>query len=309
MAQTFLKTVDDRKGFLSNYDNILLDCDGVLWAGEQLFPNIKETLESLQANGKRIFFISNNASKSREEFCKKFRRLGITVHKEQIYSSAFSAAAYLSAKDFSGNIYVIGMKGLHDELNDLLPNSKTFGLDDNQKVADMEQICGFVSQDGKPTGELAERNIKAVVSGLDLSFNMYKLAYASICLRYCPGCEFVATNEDPQLPFGSVLISGNGCLISALRTAVPENVPVVTGKPNPLLLQLLFQREGLDPSRSIMIGDRLTTDIAFGHKGGIKSLLVLTGHAKVEDLQTLEPSSELLPDFIMHSFGDFSDST
>ncbi len=102
-------------------DTFLLDCDGVLWRGSQLLPNIAETIQQFRMATKRIFFVTNNASKSRREYVAKFTQLGIQdVIRDEIISSAYAAAAYFASLPMppSGRVLVLGAPGLVEELRD-----------------------------------------------------------------------------------------------------------------------------------------------------------------------------------------------
>lgn len=136
--------------------------------------------------------------------------------------------------------------------------------------------------------------------------NNYKLSYAMHCIKYNKDCLFIATNTDNTLPYADVELPGAGTWVAALKTAVSKE-PVVIGKPETLLLDLIEKEFGIDRSRTIMIGDRLETDISFGNRGKVKSCAVLTGIATREELEPLVKSAEandLKPHYIMESFGD-----
>lgn len=106
---------------LESLDTLLLDCDGVLWRGNELLPHIADTLDALAAQHKRVFFLTNNASKSRREYVAKFTKLGIhNVTPDRIISSAYAAGAYFAAlpPERRGKVLVLGAPGLAEELRD-----------------------------------------------------------------------------------------------------------------------------------------------------------------------------------------------
>eukprot|EP01113_Clastostelium_recurvatum_P026495 TRINITY_DN3180_c0_g1_i1.p1 TRINITY_DN3180_c0_g1~~TRINITY_DN3180_c0_g1_i1.p1 ORF type:complete len:192 (+),score=32.31 TRINITY_DN3180_c0_g1_i1:408-983(+) len=146
--------------------------------------------------------------------------------------------------------------------------------------------------------------IEAVVVGMDLGFNMYKLAYALLCLRQIPKCLFISTNRDKTFPASSnVLLPGSGCLAMSLVTCSGREPDVVIGKPEPLFLDIMAQ-DGvpLDHDRTCMVGDRLDTDIAFGKSRGLATLLVLTGVSTKEDVHAKD--NKIHPDYILPSFAN-----
>jgi len=118
--------------------------------------------------------------------------------------------------------------------------------------------------------------IGAVVAGLDRKLNYYKLSYAYLALTQIKDCKFIATNTDAQFPGTHTLLPGGGAIIASI-VATTGMQPLVMGKPEPMILDLLAAQHNLNRARTCMVGDRLDTDIEFGNKGGLKTLLVLTG--------------------------------
>ncbi|CAJ1011030.1 putative Haloacid dehalogenase-like hydrolase/HAD-hyrolase-like/Mitochondrial PGP phosphatase [Leishmania naiffi] len=167
---------------------------------------------------------------------------------------------------------------------------------------------------------LSDLNAVAVVVGLDKHFNILKLAYGSLALQGPPATLrgesytsplFLATNEDPQLPVGrdGAMIPGAGSIVSALCTAVGRRPDTVCGKPNEDMGRILFKAEGITNPRDecIMIGDRLTTDVAFGNATGCQSMLVLSGIEGMADVEEAEKQgkTELVPNYVGESLACF----
>jgi len=153
---------------------------------------------------------------------------------------------------------------------------------------------------------MKQLQIGAVLVGYDNCINNYKLSYAMHAIKYNPNCLFIATNTDNTLPFADVELPGAGTIVAALRTAVAPKEPIVIGKPETLLLEIIEKEYGIDRARTIMIGDRLETDISFGNRGKVKSCAVLTGIATREELATVfaGKDEDLKPGYVMESFGD-----
>ena len=124
----------------------------------------------------------------------------------------------------------------------------------------------------------------AVVCGWDLTFNFAKLCLASLHLQRDPGLVFVATNKDAFDRLHDRTVPGNGCAVAALETAVGR-AAVTVGKPSAWLISHLLAAHGLDPRRTVVLGDRLDTDIQLGVVGGTDSILVGTGCATLADLE------------------------
>jgi len=276
---------------VSKFNTFLLDCDGVLWSGDQLIKGVRETIEKLRALGKKIYFVTNNSTKTRQQHAEKIRRLGIEgVIEEEVLSTAYATAQYLKGRDFS--VYAIGEEGLLAEIKSA--GLKCIGLEDNGKQYNMD----FMAEIKVPN------DIGAVVVGLDRGFNMYKLAYAMLCLKQNKNCLFIATNRDPTFPMhGGVVLPGAGSIVSSLVTAAGREPDIVIGKPEPLFLDVICNSNAdIDLSTTCMIGDRLDTDIAFGKSRNIATLLVLTGVTSRDDVYS--KSNTIHPDYILPSIAN-----
>ncbi|PNX71128.1 phosphoglycolate phosphatase-like protein, partial [Trifolium pratense] len=160
---------------------------GVIWKGDSLIEGVPETLDMLRAKGKRLVFVTNNSTKSRKQYGKKFETLGLTVNAEEIFASSFAVAAYLKSIDFPKDkkVYVIGEDGILKEL-ELAGYQYVGGPEDGGKKIELKP--GFLMEHDDDVG--------AVVVGFDRYFNYYKVQYGTLCIRENPGCLFIATNRD-----------------------------------------------------------------------------------------------------------------
>jgi len=273
----------------------IFDCDGVIWRGDSVIAGIPETLAKLRALGKKMYFVTNNSTKSRAGYKKKFDSLGLDVPAEEIFSSSFAAAAYLEQTKFkeSGKkVYVVGEVGIQEEL-DLIGVPHFGGPEDGGKAPDMGPGC-MVEHDP---------DVGAVVVGFDRNINYYKIQYAQLCINENPGCEFIATNTDAVTHLTDAQEwAGNGSMVGAIKGCTGQE-PTVVGKPSPLMIDYLCDKLGLDRGRICMVGDRLDTDILFGSDNGLKSLLVLSGVTTEEKL--LSKENVITPDFYADSIVDF----
>ncbi|CCW65516.1 unnamed protein product [Phytomonas sp. EM1] len=244
-----------------------------------------------------------------------------------------------------GNLFVIGEGGLHEELRRVLaPGFITYGLElhDAERVGgfDGARVCSAwgcavlpppladVATSPNRRLSLADLNAVAVVVGLDWHFNTLKLAYAAMILRgpprpegglggeeegegAAPGALFIATNEDPQVPAGcrEVFAPGDGCMVRAVAIASGREPDAVCGKPRIDMAAVLFAKEEIADARAscLMVGDRLTTDVAFGNAAGCQTMLVLSGVEGMRDIERAkrERRSELLPDYVADSLACF----
>eukprot|EP00956_Cyclotella_meneghiniana_P026470 scaffold57263_cov59-Cyclotella_meneghiniana.AAC.7 len=283
------------KDLLPDVDVFIFDCDGVIWRGDSVIDGIPETLDKLRAMGKKTFFVTNNSTKSRKGYKKKFDSLGLNVPAEEIFSSSFAAAAYFEQtkfKDTGKKVYIVGEVGIQEEL-DLIGIPHFGGPEDAGKQPDMGPGCA-VSHD---------KDVGAVVVGFDRNINYYKIQYAQLCINENPGCEFIATNLDAVTHLTDAQEwAGNGSMVGAIRGCTGVE-PTVVGKPGPLMIDYLCDKLNLNRERICMVGDRLDTDILFGNDNGLKSLLVLSGVTSEEKL--LSKENTITPDYYADSIVDF----
>ncbi|KAF8961413.1 HAD-like domain-containing protein [Flammula alnicola] len=283
------------ENIVDSYDTWLFDCDGVLWRGDQLIDGVIEVLDILRRRNKKVIFVTNNATKSRKNYKTKFDQLGVEAHVDEIYGSAYTAAVYLSSVlqiPKTKKVYVIGQGGLEEELQD---EGIQFigGTDPADNTLEPFDLSKFT----------LDPDVAAVVCGLDMQINYTKLSKAFQYLTRNPGCHFIATNEDSTYPISAGLLPGAGSVSAPLRYALGKN-PICTGKPASTMLDCVKAKVHLDPKRTIMVGDRLNTDILFGQNGGLTTLLVFTGITTEDEIIGPNPSP-IVPDFFTQALGDF----
>ncbi|XP_077995078.1 glycerol-3-phosphate phosphatase-like [Glandiceps talaboti] len=289
--------------FISMIDTVLCDCDGVIWQGNNVIPNTADTLNKLRQKGKRVFFVTNNSTKSRRQYLQKLTKLGFQAKQEDIVCTASAAASYLKhTVKLQGKVYLIGMEGMAEEL-DLVGIPYTGTGPDYGRAYDFEEWAALP----------IDPEVKAVLVGFDVHISYHKLIKAATYLNN-PACEFVATNEDLQYPYDStVIFPGTGVLVHAVRSAA-QREPVVLGKPHKYLFESITKSfQGIDPNRTVMIGDRLSTDILMGRNCGLKTLLVETGICTGEEAMENQQSNsierqKLVPDYYIRSLGDLAES-
>lgn len=285
--------LDNAKELIDSVETFIFDCDGVIWKGDSLIDGVPETLDMLREKGKRLVFVTNNSTKSRKQYGKKFETLGLSVNEEEIFASSFAAAAYLKSIDFPKDkkVYVIGEDGILKEL-ELAGFQYLGGPEDGKKSIELKPGY-FMEHDG---------NVGAVVVGFDRYVNYYKLQYGTLCLRENPGCLFIATNCDAVTHLTDAQEwAGGGSMVGAIRGS-SQREPLVVGKPSTFMMDYLSTKFGISKSQICMVGDRLDTDILFGQNGGCKTLLVLSG---VTSLQTLQsPNNSIQPNFYTEKISD-----
>jgi len=147
-----------------------------------------------------------------------------------------------------------------------------------------------------------DASVAAVLCGLDTDVTYRKLSKAFQYLTRNPGCLFLVSNEDSTYPANGGLLPGAGAISAPLRYALGRD-PIAIGKPATTMLDCIKAKVNFDPKRTIMIGDRLNTDIQFGRNGGLATLLVLTGITSESDI-TGPNASPIVPDYVTQSIGD-----
>ncbi|KAL1767583.1 pyridoxal phosphate phosphatase [Sigmodon hispidus] len=270
---------------LGQAQGVLFDCDGVLWNGERTVPGAPELLQRLARAGKATLFVSNNSRRARPELALRFSRLGFTgLRAEQLFSSALCAARLLCQRlpgppDARGAVFVLGGEGLRAEL-------RAAGL----------RLAGDPGEDSR---------VRAVLVGYDEHFSFAKLSEACAHLRD-PDCLLVATDRDPWHPLSDgSRTPGTGSLAAAVETASGRQALVV-GKPSPYMFQCITEDFSVDPTRTLMVGDRLETDILFGHHCGMTTILTLTGVSRLEEAHAYLAAGQhdLVPHYYVESIAD-----
>jgi len=281
-------------------DVVMFDCDGVLWMGDKIFNNADLLVKKLRAMGKRVYFITNNSTKTREEFQKKFAILGFEPTFDEIIGTSHLAALYLTERNFQKKVYVIGTPGVTQELNAVGIRTLPIGPD----IAEPEAIVGVHGE------SWFDPEVGAVVVGFDQHFSYNKMLKAATYLNN-PDCIFIATNTDERFPSPtkSIIVPGTGSIVNAVKTAA-EREPVVMGKPSKIPFEIIEKKMGLDPKRALMIGDRANTDILFGHVCKMYTLLVLSGVTKLSEVEEWRANGtteqkKMIPNFYSNEVNDF----
>ena len=270
---------------LSAYDSFFFDIDGVIWEAQEPLPGAIELLNHLTAQGKQVYFMTNNATNSRALFQQKFRHQGFECVPENIFCAAYGVALYLK-NTFPANakVFVIGEPGMADEI----------------EAAGFRTIRGhqFHSRKLQSPQEFSpaevDSEVQAVAVGYTPSLNYFMLAYATICIGR--GAAFVTANPDKYDRLGEFLVPGCGCTVAALQASTGKEVTVV-GKPNTFLLEQACTRDGLAKERMIMFGDKMSIDILLAKRFGIHSALTFTG---VEN-ETTYKEYEFAPEYTLQT--------
>ena len=275
--------------FIENLKDIRLaifDLDGVIYRGSNAVPGVANIIKTLKSLSIRVVFNSNNSTLTRKMYVEKLKKFQITSTIDDIFTSAYIAAEEISKIKPHANIYIIGEKGLKEELK-----------------AQKHQIYESVKD---------PRIIDFVVVGLDRNFDYKKLSVAQNCISQ-GHAQFYATNTDATLPDNDSELPGAGCMVAALQTCTSQKPDRIFGKPSPLGIEMILKKTKIEKQNAVIFGDRLDTDILAGNRASLKTVLVLTGVTtkKMVDEMRNELSqskilekTNLLPDIIIENLNE-----
>lgn len=256
---------------LKNKKLFLFDMDGTIYRENDLFDGVIELLAKIKNDGGMYAFITNNPSKSVKDYLKKLNNLGIKeVGEENFFTSAQASIMIFKEKFGKKLIYAQGTKSFIEELRES-------GLTVTQKY-DPNAVAVLVAFDPEITGEKL-RNTCEILTKCDI--------------------PYYATNPDWVCPveFGAIPDCGSMCVGIEYATG---KKPIFIGKPQPLMIFELMKKFGYTKEQTVVIGDRLYTDIASGVNAGVDTVCVLTGEATLKDIE----ESDIKPAFVLESVKD-----
>ncbi|MCI0455718.1 MAG: HAD-IIA family hydrolase, partial [Gemmataceae bacterium] len=256
----------------------LIDMDGVIYRGNELIPGSDRFIDELLTAGVPFRFLTNNSQRTRRDVATRLQRLGIDVGEEHIFTCAMATARFLAQQKPSGTAFVIGEGGLLTALHN-----------NGYAIVDRDPDFVVVGEGRTFTCEMLEAALNMVVSGARL----------------------VATNLDPNCPTQSGTRPGCGAVVAMLEAASGLKAFSV-GKPSPVMLRAARKELGLTTDQTIVIGDTMETDILGGVQLGFKTVLVLSGGTRREDLvryayrpdKVVESIADLSHPRLLEEFGD-----
>ncbi|MDK2981840.1 MAG: hypothetical protein PWQ55_2187 [Chloroflexota bacterium] len=252
-----------------NVKAAILDMDGVLWRQTTPLVDLKQLFDLFSENNVQVMFATNNGTSTIDQYVKRLAGFGIQVEPWQVVTSAM-ATGFALKQDFpnGGPIYIMGEQALFDTLKDF----------------------GFYHDTQSP---------QAVAAGLTRSLNYDMLKDTSLMIQ--KGLPFYFTNPDPTYPTPEGNIPGAGTLLAALETASGVKAKLA-GKPLPFLFDLAMERMKTTPQETLVVGDRLDTDIQGGQESGCKTAMVLTGISTREEAARWQPNPDLVIEDVMGLF-------
>ena len=246
--------------------NYLIDMDGVLVHGKTMVPGADLFIERLKKNNRKFLILTNNSTFTPGDLAHRLQTSGLPIDKEQIFTSGMATARFLHSQKPNGTAYVIGESGLTEAMHDL----------------------GYV---------LTSSNPDYVVLGETHSYNIEQITKAIRLVEQ--GAHFIATNPDPNGPGGDGTVPATGA-VAALIERASGKAPFFIGKPNPIMMRLALNYLGAHSENTVMVGDRMDTDMVAGLQSGMETILVLSGVTRPE-MVTLFPYQ---PGRIVNSVAD-----
>ena len=238
--------------YLREKKAFICDMDGVIYHGDRLLPGVTDFVDWLKETGKKYLFLTNNSAYSPRELREKLLRLGLDVTEDHFYTSALSTAQFLAEQRPSGSAYVVGDAGIINALY-----QEGYSMND-------------VDPDYVVISETKNYNYETLVKAIHLVRN---------------GAKLIGCNPDLTGPVDGGIVPGTGSLVAPIELSTGKKAYFL-GKPNPLMMRNAMSRIGVKREDTVIVGDRMDTDIVAGIESKIDTVLVLSGVTSEEDIET-----------------------
>jgi NagD protein len=239
--------MDSTEGGPKNY---LVDMDGVLLRGSKIIPGADEFIKRLQACGAEYLVLTNNPMYTPGDLAHRMHIIGLDVPAERIFTSAMATARFLQSQRTKGTAFVIGESGLTEAIHAI-----------DFVITDHEPDYVVLGETHNYVWERITRAVRLVAGG----------------------AHFIATNPDPVGPTEGGIAPACGAMAALIERATGRS-PFYVGKPNPLMMRTALNYLGVHSENTVMVGDRMDTDIIAGVESGMGTILVLTGVTDREDV-------------------------
>jgi NagD protein len=233
---------------IAEQKNFLIDMDGVLVSGNTLIPGADGFIARLRERGAKFLLLTNNSRHTPRDLAFNLQKIGLNIHAENIFTSAIATARFLHSQKPNSTAYVIGESGLTAALHEV----------------------GYI---------ITEREPEYVVLGETLTYNFDQITRAIRLIL--GGARFIATNPDATGPSEQGILPACGATAALIETATGTRAFFV-GKPNPLMMRSALNYLGVHSEDTIMVGDRMDTDMVAGVQSGLDTILVLSGVTRLE---------------------------
>lgn len=247
---------------MKNKKLFLLDMDGTIYLDNDLFDGTKDFLEYVKKIGGKYMFLTNNSSKSVDKYIEKMASLGIETTSDDFLTSTDATILVLNKKKYK-KIYALGTTSFKEQL----------------------------SAAGLPVTDKLEDGIDCLLMGFDTELTFKKLEDA--CILLGKPVDYIATNPDRVCPTWYGYVPDCGSVSTMLYNAT-KRMPEFIGKPQPTMALVAMEKNGFSKEETVLIGDRVYTDIACGVNAGITSVLVLSGEATMKDVEESDVKPTLI---------------
>ena len=268
---------------MNNYDRLintrlfLLDMDGTLYLGDDVFPGAVDFIHSISETGRKYIYLTNNSSRAGTDYITRLRKLGFPCEAENVFTSGMATGEYLNQNHPGAKVYLAGTKAFYREL-------KSYGID-------------LVNDENGHTDVM---DVDVVVQGFDTELVYEKLDLACHFLRR--GATFIAANPDWVCPMPNDEVQPDCGSICALLTASSGVRPTYIGKPNRNMIDVISKMTGIPNEQICAVGDRLYTDIAVAKNAGSVSVCVLSGESSEADIE----ASDVKPDYVLKDVAEIA---
>jgi NagD protein len=228
----------------------LIDMDGVLVHESRALPGAAEFLARLAERGRRFLVLTNNSIFTPRDLAARLARSGLSVPEDSIWTSALATAGFVASQTPKGSAYVIGETGLTTALHE----------------------AGYTLTDTHPD---------YVIIGETRTLSFTQITHAVRLVK--AGARFIATNPDATSPSAEGPLPATGS-VAAMVTKATGAQPYFVGKPNPMMFRSAMNRIQAHSESTVMVGDRMDTDVVAGIEAGLETILVLTGSTRAEDV-------------------------
>jgi HAD superfamily hydrolase (TIGR01450 family) len=251
------------------YEGYVFDLDGTIYLGDELLPGAGRLIPKLRELGKRVVFLSNNATRDPEMYAEKLGRLGLETPASEIINTVVTMTEWLLRNH---------------------PDATVFPISEEPLKSSLEEAGIRMSENPE--------EIDIVIASYDRAFDYRKLQIAFDAIWFYGRAMLVTTNPDPYCPFpGGRGEPDAAAVVAAVEACTGTKCRANAGKPDPIMLETALDLIGLGAKDCVLTGDRLYTDIRMAKDAGMPSAVVLTGETTAEDLAD-EPS-ESLPDYTL----------
>ncbi|TQR18667.1 HAD-IIA family hydrolase [Psychrobacillus vulpis] len=259
---------------IDDFEAYCFDLDGTIYVGNQLLPGVKETIDIIRRNHKKILFITNAPTHTREDCHQLLCSLGVSAELDEVITASSLSATYFLENFPHAIIYIVGERAIKQEFT-------------------------------RNSLNITEDPLEAthVLVGLDRSFTYEKLNSAMNAIRN--GAQLIVTNPDPSCPVPGGYMADTLAIAKAIEVASDKSIDQVIGKPSSYYANKIREKLSTSSDKCLIVGDRLETDIMMGKTNNIQTCLVLTGVSSKKDIER----TNITPDYIIEDLKElFSDT-